>query len=80
MKQLDEILNKLHWENIAHINGSHSSNDVHVQEAKQAIQALIEDIIGEDLYFPAGRNYTQQEARSQLRKEQRAKLKELKGE
>lgn len=37
---LDEVLNKLHFESLEHIGGSHSSNDIHVKTAKQKIQQL----------------------------------------
>ena len=34
---LSQTLNNLHFENLAHIDGSHGSDDQHVQAAKQQI-------------------------------------------
>lgn len=41
--KLRAVLNELHWENIAHTNGSHSNDDDHVQKAEAAILHLIAD-------------------------------------
>lgn len=45
--KLRNILNKLHFENLAHIGQTHSSDDIHVLEAEKAIrQAVGEEMLG----------------------------------
>jgi hypothetical protein len=42
---LDEILNELHYMALAHISGTHASDDVHVKDAKKALQELVKECI-----------------------------------
>ena len=40
---LGEILNELHYMALAHISGTHASDDVHVKDAKKALQELVKE-------------------------------------
>ncbi len=42
---IDKILNQLHFQKLAHIDGSHSSDDIHVQEAKNQIYVAVMEVI-----------------------------------
>lgn len=44
-----EILNKLHYENVAHLGQTHASNDSHVLEATKALNELFLEVVGEDV-------------------------------
>lgn len=47
-KTIRQVLNELHFENIAHINGSHASDDSHVVKAEQALKDILMECVGED--------------------------------
>ncbi len=85
MKQLDEILHRTNLYYQAVALGKTPPNKTDFKQAKQAIQALIEDIIGEDEKFSLEKEKEMHEfdmdarkieAQNILRAEQRAKLKE----